>query len=63
MVGMTTQRPARRASPSASARPGEAAALSVIVPTRNEAGNIGPLLTRLADALRHPASRSEGHRG
>jgi dolichol-phosphate mannosyltransferase len=49
---MTTQRPARRASPSASARPGEAAALSVIVPTRNEAGNIGPLLVRLAGALR-----------
>ena len=52
MVRMTTQRAARRASPSASSRAGEALALSVIVPTRNEAGNIGPLLTRLADALR-----------
>ncbi len=30
---------------------GEAPALSVIVPTRNEAGNIGPLLARLENAL------------
>ena len=30
---------------------GEAPALSVIVPTRNEAGNIRPLLARLEDAL------------
>ena len=52
MVRMTTQRPAGCASSSVSSRPGEAVALSVIVPTRNEAGNIGPLLTRLAGALR-----------
>jgi dolichol-phosphate mannosyltransferase len=52
MVRMTTHRPGRRASPSASSRPAKAPTLSVIVPTRNEAGNIGPLLTRLGDALR-----------
>ena len=51
MVRMTT-RPGRRAWPSAPSRADEAPALSVIVPTRNEAGNIGPLLTRLGEALR-----------
>jgi dolichol-phosphate mannosyltransferase len=51
MVRITTRRPGRRAWPSASSRAGEAPALSVIVPTRNEAGNIAPLLTRLGEAL------------
>jgi hypothetical protein len=31
--------------------PDRAYDLSVIIPTRNEAGNIGPLLARLGDAL------------
>lgn len=52
MVRMTTHRSARRAPSSALPQSGEAAALSVIIPTRNEAGNIGPLLARLAGALR-----------
>src|ERR1700749_3401650 len=33
------------------AAPGRAYDLSVIIPTRNEAGNIRPLLDRLGDAL------------
>jgi glycosyltransferase involved in cell wall biosynthesis len=32
--------------------PGEAAWFTVVVPTRNEADNVGPLLTRLRDAMR-----------
>jgi len=60
MVRMTTQRPARCASPSAPSGPDEAAALSVIVPTRNEARNIRPVLTRLADAVRRAVSKA-GH--
>jgi dolichol-phosphate mannosyltransferase len=44
-------RPVADASSSGSLRDSVAPALSVIVPTRNEVGNIGPLLARLADAL------------
>jgi hypothetical protein len=45
------QRPGTRALPSTSWRAGRAPALSIIVPTRNEVGNIRPLLARLEDAL------------
>jgi dolichol-phosphate mannosyltransferase len=45
------QQPGARTSSSASLWAGEAPALSVIVPTRNEVGNIRPLLARLEDAL------------
>jgi dolichol-phosphate mannosyltransferase len=48
---MTMERPVTDASPSGFLRDGAIPALSVIVPTRNEVGNIGPLLTRLEDAL------------
>jgi dolichol-phosphate mannosyltransferase len=48
---MTIQRLRTHASPPEWLRAGEAPALSVIVPTRNEAGNIRPLLARLEDAL------------
>ena len=49
---MAIQQPGTRAAPSAWLRVGEAPVLSVIVPTRNEVGNIRPLLARLGDALR-----------
>jgi dolichol-phosphate mannosyltransferase len=45
------QQPDTRPSPSPWLRTGERPALSVIVPTRNEAGNIRPLLSRLEEAL------------
>jgi dolichol-phosphate mannosyltransferase len=48
---MTVQRPLTYASPPARPQAGEALALSVIVPTRNEADNIRPLLGRLEDAI------------
>jgi dolichol-phosphate mannosyltransferase len=48
---MTMQRPPTYASPPARPRAGEALALSVIVPTRNEADNIRPLLGRMEDAI------------
>ena len=48
---MAIQQPGTRAAPSAWLRVGEAPVLSVIVPTRNEADNIRPLLVRLEDAL------------
>jgi dolichol-phosphate mannosyltransferase len=48
---MTTQLPGTHASQSVPMQAGKVPALSVIVPTRNEAGNIGPLLARLEDAL------------
>ena len=48
---MTIQQPRTTVSPRAWPGAGEALALSVIVPTRNEVGNIGPLLARLDDAL------------
>ena len=44
-------RPVADASSSGRLRDSVAPALSVIVPTRNEVSNIGPLLARLADAL------------
>jgi dolichol-phosphate mannosyltransferase len=50
-VGMTIQQPRTHASPRARLGVGEAPVLSIIVPTRNEVGNIGPLLARLEDAL------------
>jgi glycosyltransferase involved in cell wall biosynthesis len=49
---MTTQLPRTHASPPKRFQVDEVSALSVIVPTRNEADNIRPLLTRLGDALR-----------
>jgi dolichol-phosphate mannosyltransferase len=48
---MTIQRPRTHASPPAWLRVDEIPALSVIVPTRNEVGNIRPLLARLEDAV------------
>jgi len=48
---MTVQRPRTHASPPEWLRAGDAPALSVIVPTRNEVGNIRPFLARLDDAL------------
>lgn len=44
-------RPGTRALQAARLRAGQATGLSVIIPTRNEAGNIRPLLARLRDAL------------
>src|SRR5260370_27064488 len=48
---MTMKRPGTDASSPGRLRAGGAPALSVIVPTRNEVGNIRPLLARLEDAL------------
>jgi hypothetical protein len=48
---MTIQQPRGRPSRSPDGRPDEAPALSVIVPTRNEAANIQPLLAALGPAL------------
>jgi dolichol-phosphate mannosyltransferase len=48
---MTIQQPRTHLSPPAWLRDGGAPALSVIVPTRNEAGNIRPLLARVENAL------------
>ena len=51
LASMTVRRPGTRALPSAWLRAGQAPALSVIVPTRNEAENIRPLLVGLERAL------------
>jgi hypothetical protein len=48
---MTIQRPVTRPLPSMRLRASQAPALSVIVPTRNEADNIRPLIVRLERAL------------
>jgi glycosyltransferase involved in cell wall biosynthesis len=48
---MTIQQPRTHLSPPAWLGDGGAPALSVIVPTRNEAGNIRPLLARVENAL------------
>jgi dolichol-phosphate mannosyltransferase len=48
---MTTQLPGTHASQPVPMRAGKVPTLSVIVPTRDEVGNIEPLLARLQDAL------------
>lgn len=48
---MTTQLPGTHASRPVPMLAGKVPALSVVVPTRNEVGNIEPLLVRLEDAL------------
>ena len=51
LAGMTIQQPRVHASPCAWPEADQIPELSVIVPTRNEAGNIRPLLARIEDAL------------